>query len=304
MLILSLARIIKFSFQDIGRNIWLSIVTVTILVLALFSVNMLLVVREVGETAIGAVKEKVDINIYIKSDAKEEEILALRGRIDNMSWTEEVTYISKTEALKFFRGKNKNNPEVLQALRELGRNPLAPSLIIKPKEFESSEELFSQLNNLKSEIIESRNFTDHKLMLEKINSITNKVSSVGMTISIIFGITFLIIIFNSLRISIYTHRREIAIMKLVGASNPFVYMPFIVSSLIYALVGVAIVIAIFFPFLSLLQPYLEAFFIGYDINIFSYFTDNFINIFGLQFLGVAVINVLASLIAARKYTRV
>ena len=54
-------RIIKFSLQDIGRNIWLSLVTIIILVLALFTVNMLLVVKVIGDTAVNAIKEKIDV---------------------------------------------------------------------------------------------------------------------------------------------------------------------------------------------------------------------------------------------------
>jgi len=295
MFLLSFTRIIKFSLQDIGRNIWLSIVTITILILALISINMLLLVQTIGDTAIRAVKEKVDISLYLKANAEEDKILALKAEVSNLGQVKEVNYISKAEALEFFREKNKNNPEILQALRELGRNPLSPSLVIKPENTESVKELINELNRIDNEIIESRNFTDHELMLNKINSITKKVSEVGLFISSIFILTTLLVVYNSIRVAIYTHRREIKIMRLVGASNPFVYMPFLVSSLVYALVGVVVVVAIFYPFLGLLQPYLEAFFIGYNVDIVSYFNSNFIKIFGLQFIGIAIINILASL---------
>ena len=304
MLLLSFIRIIKFSLQDIFRNIWLSIVTVTILILALFSVNMLLVVQVISQTAIDAIKEKVDISLYLKAESSEDEIMALKNKVSEINDVKEIVYISKAEALETFREKNKNNPEILQALRELGKNPLTPSLIIKPKASGDITKLTNTLKNLDSDLIESRNFTDHKLMLGKISSITDKVSQVGLYVSSIFGLIFLIIIFNSLRVSIYTHRKEIQIKRLVGASNPFVYMPFLFSGLIYAFLGIVVVIAVFYPFLSLLQPYLEAFFVGFEVNIISYFNDNFIKIFGLQFLAVAAINILTSLIAVRKYARV
>ena len=77
---LSFLRIIKFSFQDIVRNIWLSIVTITILLLALFSINTLLTVRVVSDNAVNAVKEKIDISLYLKPEATESDIAALRSR--------------------------------------------------------------------------------------------------------------------------------------------------------------------------------------------------------------------------------
>ena len=75
---LSLYRIIKFSFQDIVRNIWLTIVTVTILLLALFSINTLITVRLISDNAVAAIKEKIDISLFLKADTAETEILVLK----------------------------------------------------------------------------------------------------------------------------------------------------------------------------------------------------------------------------------
>lgn len=304
MIFLSFLRGIKFSFQDIGRNIWLSIVTITILILALFSINVLLVVQVIGQASVVAIKDKVDTSLYLRPDSGEDEILALKNKIANLETVKEVNYISKAEALEIFRKDNQDNPEILQALRELGKNPLTPSLVIKPKNSEDIDAFTGQLNKIESDIIESRNFTDHKLLLQKINNITDKVSKVGLIISSIFILITILVVFNAVRVAIYTHRKEITIMRLVGASNSFVYMPFLFSGLIYSLAGIGIIIAVFYPFLSLLQPYLEAFFVDYNINILSFFNSNFIKIFGLELLGMAVINMIASFIAVRKYARV
>lgn len=304
MFLLSFLRIIKFSFQDIFRNIWLSIVTITIIILALFSVNMLLTVQVISNTAINAVKEKVDVSVFLKASAEESEIMALKEKIETFDDVKEVKYTSKAEALEIFREQNNNNPEVLQALKELGKNPLSPNFVIKPANIENSEQLINKLNKLDTDIIESRNFSDHKLLLSRINNITDKVSKAGMAVSIIFVLITLLVVYNAVKVAIYTHRKEIAIMKLVGASNSFVHMPFLLSSVIFAFVGVGVMIAIFYPFLSLLQPYLEVFFSGYNVDIVSYYNNNFFYIFGLQFVGAALINITASLLAVRKYAKV
>jgi cell division transport system permease protein len=301
---LSIARIIKFSFQDIIRNIWLSIVTIIILVLALFSVNMLLVVKIVGETAVGAIKEKIDINLFLKSTAEENQILALKAKIASMEEVKDVAYISKAEALENFKKNHEENPELLDALRELGQNPLTPSLIIKPKNLNSFDNLINKLNAIDDETIESRNFTNYKVMLNKINNITTKVSDAGLVLSAIFILVTLLVVYNSVRVAIYTHRREIMIMRLVGASRWFIQMPYLLSSIIYTFIGILIIMAIFYPFLGLLQPYLEAFFVGYNINILNYFYLNVFKIFGLEFIGAALINIFTSYLAVRKYSKV
>lgn len=301
---ISLIRIIKFSLQDIVRNIWLSIVTIVILVLALFSVNILTALDLISKATIGAIKERVDINIHVTSQAEEDEIMALKAKISNFSQTGNVRYVSRAEALANFRAKHKDNPEILEALRELGRNPLSASLVIKPKEANNYKELIKDLNELESDIIESRNFDDHELILNKINAISEKVNKAGIAVSSVFIFVTALMVFYSIRIAIYTHRTEIAIMRLVGASHWFIRAPYLFSGIIYAFIGLLIVIIGFYPFLSILQPYLETFFLGYNINVFTYFIENFFQIFGIQFLGTSLINILASLMAVRKYSKV
>ena len=109
---ISLFRAIKFSLQDVVRNIWLSIVTVTIFVLALITVNMLLVVSVISDATIGAIKDKIDINLYIGENATENEILALKAKITQLPQVKDVAYISKTQALTDFREKYKNDLEI------------------------------------------------------------------------------------------------------------------------------------------------------------------------------------------------
>jgi len=300
----SLYRIIKFSFQDITRNIWLTIVTITILLLALFSINMLVTVRVISDNAVAAVKEKIDISLYIKPDTLEEEIIILKNQLASSDKVKSVVYVSQQEALGLFREKYKNNQAVLSALKELGRNPLSPSLTIIPNNFEEAGLLIAELRALDNRIIESRDFSDNTVILEKINSVTKRINEIGLFIISIFILTSLLVVYNAIRVSIYTHRQEIEIMRLVGASSSFIYMPFVFSAFIYALLSILLIITIFYPFLTLLQPYLEVFFMGYSVNLLSYFVDNFLLIFGLQFLIVSLINMVASLFAVKKYAKV
>jgi len=303
-MIISILRAAKFSLQDIARNVWLSIVTVLILVLAFFSVNLLLSVQVISQAAIDTVRDKIDVSLYLKTDAPESEILALRAAISGIENVREVIYVSKQEALEDFQTRHKNNPDILEALRELDSNPLSPSLIIRPNDVNRYDGLIAELNRISNPIIESRNFDDHKLMLEKINMITERVNQAGFAVSLLFIFITLLVLYNTLRVAIYTHRSEIAIMRLVGASDWFIRAPFIISSLLYTLIGVVISGTVFYLFLNLLQPYLEAFFLNYDFNIIHYFQSNFAQFFILEFAAAAAINIIASLVAVRKYSNI
>ena len=301
---LSTVRVIKFSLQDIGRNIWLSLVTIIILILALFTVNMLLVVKVIGETAVDAVKETIDINLFIKSEATEDQVLTLRTKVSNLDEVKEVRYVSKTEALEAFRENYADSPELLESLREIGTNPLTPSLVIRPNSLDEFDNLINKINAFDDEIIDSRNFTNYKTILDKINSITEKVSKAGLFLAGIFLLITILVVYNSVRVAIYTHRREITIMRLVGASKSFIQMPFLLSGVIYTLVGIAAIMGLFYPFLTLLQPYLETFFVGYNVDLIQYFYGQAHIIFGAQFVVVALVNIIASHLAVRKYSNI
>lgn len=304
MSLIPLLRIFKFSFQDIVRNVWLSLVTVIILVLTLFSVNLLLAVKAISSAAVATVKEKVDISLYLRTTAEVDKIMALKARVTSLPNVKEVKYLSQEEALVIFKKNHEADPQIIEALRELDKNPLTPSLIIKPLDANNFDDLINELNKIDDPIVESRNFEDHKAMLAKINDITRKVSDAGFMVSVIFILITLMVIYNTVKVAIYTHKSEIGIMRLVGASNWFIRGPFLASSLIYSVVSMIIVVTSFFIFLNLLQPYLETFFMGYNFNILSYFTSNFGGIFGVELLVAIAINSLASLIAVSKYSHV
>ncbi len=301
---LFLIRVLKFSFQDIFRNIWLSIVTVTILVLALFSMNMLYTVKLISENAVEAVKGKINISLYFKPDASEAMIMDVRERVESLSNVKGVTYISKAEALENFRTKNRNNPEILNALKEIGKNPLSPSLVIVPADFNNSDNLITSLKSLESDAIESRDFSDNSAILDKINQITLRINEVGLALILIFILTSLLVVYNAIRVAIYTHRQEIEIMRLVGASNAFIYMPYLFSAFFYALVATFLVAISFFPLLTILQPYLEVFFMDYTVNILAFYAANTWLIFGVQFLAIFLITLAATWLAIRKYAKV
>lgn len=302
--LLSIGRIIKFSFQDVLRNVWLSLVTIMILILTLFSVNLLLAVKAISGAAIDTIKNKIDVSLYLKPDALPQNIAVLKAKIEGFSSVGKVDYVSQEEALAKFKLQNQKDVRVNEALAQLTNNPLTPSLVVRPKSADEFDKLLNDLNKIDDPLIESRDFDNYKLMIEKIDNITRKVSDAGFIISTIFIIITLLVIYNTAKVAIYTHRNEIAIMRLVGASNWFVKAPFIVSSLVYTLLSVTFVVVTFFLFLNLLQPYLETFFAGYTFNIVSYFSNNFMIIFGFQFLVAGVVNALASWFAVSKFSHV
>ncbi|MCX6740404.1 MAG: permease-like cell division protein FtsX [Candidatus Parcubacteria bacterium] len=297
-------RVTKFALQDFFRNFWLSLVTLTILVLALVTVNLLVIFNVVAKTAINTIEDKVDISIYFKSEISEDQVMNVQKYIQGLAQVKSVDYISKEQALENFKNKHQDNPKIIQSVEEIEKNPLGASLIIKAKNSSDYPAVLDilqtpQYNNL----IESKDFDDHKTVIEKINGITQKVGRSVIIIALVFALISILIIFNAIRMAIYTHREEIFAMKLIGATDWFVEGPFLLQGVIFGIMSMVITLLILYPLLGFIRPYLQLILEG-DFNIVKYFNQNFLLIFGLELLGAILLNLISSYIAVKRYVKV
>lgn len=300
----SITRVIKFSFQDFFRNFWLSIVTLTILVLALFAVNLLIIFNLVTKVAISSIEDKVDINVYFKPDISEDQVKNVQTYLQTLAQVKSVDFISKDQALINFKAKHQDNPKILQSLEEIENNPLGASLVVKAKNSADYPLILETLQTPQyNNLIESKDFEDHKAVIERINGITSKVGKGVIVIAILFALISILIIFNAIRMAIYTHREEIIAMKLIGATDWFIEGPFLLQGIIFGIMSMLITLLILYPLLGFIRPYLQLILEG-DFNIVNYFNDNFFLIFGLELLGAILLNLISSYVAVKRYVKV
>ncbi len=300
----SLYRVIKFALQDFFRNFWLSLVTLTILILALFTVNLLIIFNIVTKTAISSIEDKVDISVYFKSEISEDQVQNVQKAIQGLAQVKSAEYVSKEQALQNFKDTHRDNPKILQSLEEIDQNPLGASIVIKARASTDYPAILEILQSPQySNLIESKDFDDHKLVIERINGITQKVSRGVILVVIIFALISILIIFNAIRMAIYTHREEIYAMKLIGATDWFVEVPYLLQGIFFGIISLSVSILILYPLLGFLRPYLQLI-LDSDFNIVNYFNDNFVIIFGLQLLGAILLNLISSLVAVKRYVKV
>lgn len=305
MFVVSSYRIFKFAWQSFWRNIWLSIVTITVIVLTFVSINFLVVLKVVTDSIISSVQERINVSIFFKPEIKEAEVLEVKTYLDSLSQVDSITYISADQALSDFRQLHKDDTTILESLEELELNPLGATLNVKTKKLTDYSSVLEVLDNSKyKDWILTKNFDDHKEYINRINQVSSNIQGIGLALTALFIFIAILIVFNTIRIAIYTHREEIAIMKLVGASNNFIRSPFIIEAVFDGIIACLIAIALLFPVLNFIQPYLSSTFIGVDLNITNYFRNNFFAIFGLELLIITLLNILSSGIAIRRYLEV
>ncbi|MBU2575775.1 ABC transporter permease [Patescibacteria group bacterium] len=303
---LSLSRIIKFSIQNFFRNIWLSIVTITIIVLTLFSVTSLIFVNAIMDESIKIVESKVDVSVYFKPTATSEQILAVQSHLETLVYVREVKYVSKSEALAKLREQYKDSPLILESLKELDNNPLGDTLIVNTHQTKDYQKVIDiiQATPEYAILVDSQSFDDNSYIIEKLQKITKQVTGIGWGITGFFFLISLLVIVNTIRIAIYTHRDEIGIMKLVGASNQFVRWPFIGEAIIYAVIGSVITFILAYLTATFSDPYIAGLLGQVDFTLLEYLNNNILMIFGGEFIGILLISVIATSLALRRYLRV
>ncbi|MFA6553584.1 MAG: permease-like cell division protein FtsX [Patescibacteria group bacterium] len=298
-------RTIKFALQGFFRNIWLSVVTIVILVLTLLSVTTAAGVNVLADKAITSVQEKVDVSVYFKPDVQEKDVLNVQNRLESMGQVKDVIYTSASQALENFKIKHAKDTVILDSINQLDTNPLGATLVVKAQSITDYTVIMSVLDSQEyASLIQDKNYDDNQKVIEHLDSLSNRVQRIGYIVSGVFVIIAILIIFNTIRINIYTHREEIGIMKLVGASNWFVRAPFLVESLLYGLLAVVLSLAILYPLLSVVGPQVNNFFEGYNLDFSQYFSAQFWQIVGWQVLFATALSVISSLIAIGRYLRV
>lgn len=300
----SFLRIVKFALQDLWRNLGLSFMTVFILILMLLSVNILWSVDVVTKEAVQLVKEQINVSLYFKSEATDDEAGDVEKYVKLFLEVTELNMVSREEVLSTFQERHNLNKDILAALDEIDDNPFGPTLIIKTQEPDDYKKVLSALDVPEYEnLIEAKSFEGHEDGIIKIQNITNKIEQIGFGLSLLFAVISFLIIFNTVRVAIYTHRIEISIKRLVGASNWFIRGPYLIESVIFTAIATFTTFSLIYLALNWLDPYLVIVFPN-NFSLTNYYNSNIILLFGLQALSVLILTMVSSLLAMRKQLKV
>ena len=297
-------RIITAALRDLSRNIWLNMATIIIIVIALFTVATMLAVDKIGSYALNTLQEKIDISIQFEDSAEEEKILGLKEDLEELEEVKSVEYISKEQALINFKETHKDNEYIDQSLEELGENPLFAVLNVKAKslgQYGAIDDYINSNENYK-DVIESVNFKENEKAINNFSGILKAVKEGIFGLTALFILISIMIAFNTIRLAMYAHRVEIEIMRLVGASDWFIKMPFIIEGAVFGIIGCAITFVFIFPIVMYVSPKISQFLPGFDLQ--NYFISDFPRIAVLLLFSGIAMGVISSLIAIRRYLKI
>jgi len=242
-------RIIKMATISFWRNRLLSLATTVIIVLALLIISIFSLTVIVVNKASSVVREKVDLTVYLKDSDSNDQISALEDIIKSRPEVTSVNFVSKDRALVRWQDRNSNDSDIADVISEID-NPLPRSFDVKTRTPEQIEAVADFLNSEDyAPLIEQINYQQTKNIIDRLIKITYFVRLVGWSLTIFFLLISILIVYNSVRITIYSRSEEIEIMRLVGASDFYVRGPFVVEGTAYGLAG-AIIASIIFVFIA------------------------------------------------------
>ena len=224
---------ISETVTNLRRNLLMSIAAVSTVAISLLLLGGVQILGMVVGNMTRSWEAKVEVSVFLLDDITDGERQALVNQLTNMDEVEDVTYVSKQQAYEEFKEEWADQPQFYENLPE---NSLPASLRVKLTDARHSEPVATLVNGAPG-VDEARFGGDIIRRLLKVNSLLRTIT---LVMSLVLMIASAALIANTIRVAIYARRDEIGIMKLVGATNWFIRVPFMMEGVFAALVGAVI----------------------------------------------------------------
>ncbi len=299
-----LSRIFSYAFKNFFRNAFISFSTIFITTTALFVVGLSLLANILLTDIVDGIKERVDITVYFKTTTDEEAIIDFKSYIEELEGVKDVLYVSRNEALVEYRKRHATDIALIEGLEELETNPLRARLHVSAEDTIHYEAIAGSIrdrdlfSDAQTSLIDKINFFENQLVIDRLSNSIRLSEIMTLTVLAILITASFIISFMTIRITIYTNREELKLMKLVGASRLYSEGPFIIEGVFYGAISGITATALLYPF-SLWAGNLTENFLG-GFNILFYYTEHVAWLMGILVLIGVSISVLSALLSLLK----
>ena len=253
---------LKESIQGFTRNLSTTLGSIVTIFLSLLIIGVFLVGGTVINHLVSSIENEVSITAYVADDADQAQIDALMGEIRGMEGVASVDFTTKDQALENFRNTS-NNPDIIDQLD--GQNPLPASIDIELSDPQLVESVAGQVlaTSIYPTITDNPDDPSEAVKygqqsVERLFAVTNYVRYIGIALIALLIFIALVFINNTIRLAIMARRKEIAIMRLVGASNGFIRGPFLMEGALHALIGSLLAVGVLQALRSAAIPRVQA----------------------------------------------
>lgn len=244
----TILRHFREGFKNVLRNGWMSFASISSIIISLFILGVFLLLSLNINALTGQVESTVQIKVYLEPNTTVEQREHLHTQIGNMPEVSKVDIITKEEGMKQFREDlGEDGKDLLSGYTE-DTNPLPDTLVvdvIDPKTIPAVAKKIEALKDTTTDkVIAKVKYGEGTV--EKMFKVTNSIRNGGFILVAGLAITSMFLISNTIKVTIFARRREISIMKLVGATNHFIRWPFFIEGAIIGLLGSTVTIGLLF----------------------------------------------------------
>jgi cell division transport system permease protein len=231
----------KYILSEVATGLWRN-VTMTIAMMITMAVSLtmlgasLLLYMQVNSMK-SFFYDKIEVSIFLKNDVTEAQRTALQGDLRSDSLVQNVIYESREVAWQRFKTQFRDAPDLVNATKP---DSLPESFRVKLKDAEK----FQQINDKYKGKAGISEIVDQRQLLGKVFGILGSMQSAALVVALFQGLAALLLVANTIQVAAYSKRREVAVMKLVGASNWFIQSPFVLEAVFAGLVGALFAFAI------------------------------------------------------------
>ncbi|HEY8109015.1 MAG TPA: permease-like cell division protein FtsX [Patescibacteria group bacterium] len=296
-------RIVRAALRSFYRNGWLSVAATAIVTFSLVLVSIFALLLLLGTNVIAAIQNKIDVEIFFKDDAKVADILTVKEQLERNPNAATVKYISKAEALGIYKGQSDRNKRLVEQISE-EENPLPASIQVKAKNSDKLDAFSATLeSDFAKPLVATRSDKENREIIQRLQRIVGFIRSMGLFVSLTVLTFAVLVVFNTIRIAIFSRREEIEIMRLVGASNAYIRGPFVLEGAFYGIIGTAIALLLVYLLVLAFGPAISSYLRELNEDVPAYFRANLPLILLIQ-LGTGIgVGVLSSYIAIRRHLR-
>ena len=299
----SLFYFFKESLQGFARNLSTTLGSIITIFLSLLIIGVFLVGGTIVERLVSSIEDEVSITAYVADDAPQESIDAVTAMIQGMDGVESVGFTTKEQALQNFQA---TSSDIVDALD--GSNPLPASIDVELSDPQMVEQVANDLasNSTFAQICDtegdpSADVRYGEQTVERLFSLTNYVRYIGIALIVLLIFIAMVFINNTIRLAILARRKEIAIMRLVGASNGFIRGPFLMEGALHAIIGSLLAVGCLELLRNLVLPKVQGAlaFLPFDLSL-----NSFLLIYLVLVVAGLLIGLIGSALAMRRYLKV
>lgn len=234
-------RIFKSGFINLFRNAWLTVAATAVMVVALTIILIAVVLNITANNAINEIALDLKAEIYLNDNISDTELQTFQTEVQGLDFVAGIEYISQAQANELLTSKfEENKPELLQAIAIAGggQEALPASLRISVNDLERMSEIktFAEADkykNIVEDVSLGKDENSAQQTIDKAVAGQRFINIASIVSASILSAVSVMIIFNTIRMAIYTRRDEIRIMKLIGATPGYIRGPFLVEASLY-----------------------------------------------------------------------